>query len=381
MPIVLFEAAALLLLFIVASLLRRRRLPSGAVLGVSVTLYAAWRFVAEFWRADNAPYWPGGLTFSQGISIPVLAAGVALLWRKGRGPQERPAGDLGFDPASPLQVMLLLISVGLSLGGVSCASHNDPDAHTSSGVHVYRRANAEANSPGMKKDPKGSPEEKESHGWFGDCLSDCMSDCIDSCADAVCEQACSEDSEQDPPDPDLPPPQPANKALAAIRPGAKVKGSMRFEVVINQRLDVYLKLEGTLSAGKESPEGNRIVKLRLRQATLEVGDARWIGSGDLEVQIGADSDVQILRSTLPTEFMDALASLNDVAGNLLHGATTEQPLTDLQKVVQEELADPHLRAGFSAATTFAGRELWTVGEAKAVQNPPGTYKLFWRVTY
>ena len=91
--------------------------------------------------------------------------------------------------------------------------------------------------------------------------------------------------------------------------------------------------------------------------------------------------MQILRSTLPQEFMDVLASLKAVAGNLLQGAASAQPLTDLQKVVQEELADPQLRTGFSVATTFAGREVWTTGEAKVLQGPPGTYTLFWRISY
>ena len=43
---------------------------------------------------------------------------------------------------------------------------------------------------------------------------------------------------------------------------------MRFEISINQRLNVYLKVEGTLSAGKESAGGVRPVTLRLRRALL-----------------------------------------------------------------------------------------------------------------
>ena len=79
--------------------------------------------------------------------------------------------------------------------------------------------------------------------------------------------------------------------------------------------------------------------------------------------------------------MNAVASLNALSGNLIRGATTEEPLADLSAVVQEELRVPEPQAGFSFVSTFEGQERWVVGDAKVVEDPPGTFKLNWKATY
>jgi len=376
-PIALYEAAALLLLFIVTSALWRRRLRPGSVLGVAGILYGGWRFVAEFWRADNASYWPGGLTFSQGISLAVLATCIAILRRSARAAAACPPPTFDLRPASALQGLLLLFSVALSLGGISCASHAGSPTHSTSGTHVYRKTPA-------GNDASGPNQKEDSGGWLGDCIndcvSDCTSDCINSCSEALCENACSDEESAGAEDPATPR-HSLNSALGMLQPGKKYRGSIKIEAVVSKQFAVLLTLEGTLSAAREAPDGTRRVKLRLRNLDLVVGEVRWSGSGDVDLEVGADADVRILQSTLPSEVLTALASLDGLCGNLLQGAPSERPLEDLRKVVQEELAAPEVRAGFSMVATFEGRERWTVGEGRVLQNPPGTYTLFWKVGY
>lgn len=69
-----------LFLFLSWYLSRKRR--HGEVMALCFALYAAGRFVLEFWRADNKTDW-FGLTFSQNISVAVfaLAAGFFLFLR------------------------------------------------------------------------------------------------------------------------------------------------------------------------------------------------------------------------------------------------------------------------------------------------------------
>ncbi|HLY76026.1 MAG TPA: prolipoprotein diacylglyceryl transferase family protein, partial [Planctomycetota bacterium] len=284
-PIVLIEAAVLLVLFLITSDLWRRRPRPGTVLGIAGILYPAWRFFAEFWRADNLPYWAGGLTFSQGISIAAAVVCGAFLILRRRQPigQARPA--LEFRPASALQWLLFLAAPALSLGGISCGSHPNHEPHTAAGVYEYRKPTAVS---GVQKPSEGKKEDRDSDDCFSDCVGDCTDDCIDDCTEAMCEHACSGGAPSDDESS-----QPAlNSALGAVRPGQKYKGSLSIEAVVNKRLDVVLKLEGRFTAGKAYPDGKRPVRFRLRKVDLAVGDARWQGSGDVELEVGPLGDVR-----------------------------------------------------------------------------------------
>jgi len=375
-PIVLLESLALVAIFVIASVLWRRRLSPGTVFGASGVLYGAWRFLAEFWRADNLPYWPGGLTFSQGISLVLVGAcGLFVLLRQpGSVPGVPP---LEFRPASALQVLLFLAAPCLSLMAISCGSHQNSEPHTTSGVHQYRNPDA-----GGKKSPDPKQGDKKSEDdWFGDCIGECTGDCIEACTDAMCEQACSGGSGSDGANSGDPAQPPLYSALGMIRPGQKYQGSIGIEAIVNQRLSVLLKVDGRLSAWRTLPDGTRPVRLRLKKVSLVVGDARWQGSGEVDVEVGPKGDVKMTRSTLPADLMSALAALQKLTGNLLWGATSEQPLEDLGKVVQEELSVPNPKAEMSMVTTIDGREKWMLGEANVVKEPDGSYRLFWRITY
>ncbi|MFH1023882.1 MAG: prolipoprotein diacylglyceryl transferase [Planctomycetota bacterium] len=83
LPTQLMEAAfaAGLALFLHMRLSRSRR--DGGTFAAFLGLYAAWRFCLEFARGDNPSCW-GPLTFSQGISLAVLAGVLALVRHIGR---------------------------------------------------------------------------------------------------------------------------------------------------------------------------------------------------------------------------------------------------------------------------------------------------------
>lgn len=377
-PIALFEAVALLAFFVVLSRIRSRR--PGTVLGTALLLYPAWRFVAEFWRPDHAPYWPGGLTFSQGISLACVAVGAALLLRR-PGPSAPPVYPIR--PASALQLTGALAAVCVSLSTVSCAVHaRSGEMHQMQGVSNYRKPG----NTGVRKPDSKPPEADDDGGWFEDCMDNCISECIDECveecmeecSESLCDSVCGPEADvEDAPELGTP----VTTIVGTLQPGNKYKGSIGIEAVVNRRLQVLLKLDGTLTAGKAAPQGARSVKLKLRKIDLRIGDARWQGSGEVDLLVGPDSEVHVVKHTLPADLMSALAALNDLSGTLLRGVTSEEPLSDLAKVVKEELSGPEVKAELSLVTTFEGQERWVLGDARVLEDPPGTFKLIWKLNY
>src|SRR5207245_7461960 len=88
-PAPLLESAALFLMFGVVSILGSRVRKPGLACGLSGVFYPAWRFVAEFWRGDNLPYWGSTLTFSQGVSVALLVLSVPFLCSRRRRSEVR----------------------------------------------------------------------------------------------------------------------------------------------------------------------------------------------------------------------------------------------------------------------------------------------------
>src|SRR6185295_6083419 len=208
----------------------RRKPRAGAVLGSALVLYPLWRFIAEFWRPDNAPYWPGGLTFSQGISLACLAAGVALLLRR---PEESASPAFPFRPASKLHLAAAMAAVCVSLSSASCATHGAGGVHPMQGVSKYRKANGQ-----NSKKADSTPDDGD---WFSDCMNDCVGDCIDDCIDEACDDSCSSKD-----DPEEAAPTPMQTVLAELEPGREYKGAIAIVGEVNERLEVRLGLNGTI---------------------------------------------------------------------------------------------------------------------------------------
>lgn len=77
-PTQLYESFGSLLLFVFHQKYWQRRTHHGHGCILSVSLYAAFRFIIEFWRGDN-PIHALGMTLSQWVSLGLLAAGF-LAW-------------------------------------------------------------------------------------------------------------------------------------------------------------------------------------------------------------------------------------------------------------------------------------------------------------
>ena len=102
-PSQLYEAGLEgVVLFGVMLLLTRRDRPAGEITGWLLTLYAVFRIFVEFFREPDIQigFLAGGITMGQVLTIPVLLAGLWLLWRARR---ERDAATAGPDQAAEVR--------------------------------------------------------------------------------------------------------------------------------------------------------------------------------------------------------------------------------------------------------------------------------------
>jgi phosphatidylglycerol:prolipoprotein diacylglycerol transferase len=102
-PSQLYEAGLEgVVLFGVMLLLTRRDRPAGEITGWLLTLYAVFRIFVEFFREPDIQigFLAGGITMGQLLTVPVLLAGLWLLWRARR---ERAATAAGAGEAAPVR--------------------------------------------------------------------------------------------------------------------------------------------------------------------------------------------------------------------------------------------------------------------------------------
>lgn len=389
MPILPMESLMLVLLFLITSNLWRRSPRPGRVLASAGVLYPTWRFVAEFFRADNAIDWGHALTFSQGISLACLLVSVLFLWKSDRRTPSTACARFDYRPASVAQCLLLLVTVGLSLGGMSCSSK--PTYNPASGERARRGSSGPLRPP---RDPGVKPTAQAGHdNSANDCFSGFAGACVDACADAVCDEgpACDGGSdcgggcdgggaggsggenggENKQPVPAV------RSILGTLRPGKTYKGTFAFEALVNDRLKVELGFKGSLSVRRARKDEDLPLHLSLESIDLKVGEERWKGAGELDVQVSPAGAVTVIESSLPKDLIEALASLDGISGNFVDPPLYPVPETELRKKVQRELATAVPRASFALLTTFEGYWNWVVGEATVIEDPPGTYYLKW----
>lgn len=79
-PTQIYESLVAFGLFLFLSHLWEKKKKDGFVLAVLGVTYPLWRFVVEFIRGDNDPFWFGVLTFSQGVSVILFVA--CAIWLK-----------------------------------------------------------------------------------------------------------------------------------------------------------------------------------------------------------------------------------------------------------------------------------------------------------
>ncbi|MBC7266932.1 MAG: prolipoprotein diacylglyceryl transferase [Coriobacteriia bacterium] len=85
-----------LVLFSIMLVMSRKKRPDGAMLGTLLTLYGLFRIAVEFFREPDVQlgFIAGPFTMGQVLSLPMVAAGIALLvWSRRAGSTPETAGD------------------------------------------------------------------------------------------------------------------------------------------------------------------------------------------------------------------------------------------------------------------------------------------------
>jgi len=313
-PAPLLEAAALLAIFVVASFVWRRR---GRALATCGLLYAVWRFIAEFWRGDNASYWGWGLTFSQGISLALLAGSIALLRARPRSEAAPARADAGW-PVLP-QVATILLAVAVLTGGVGCSAKQRQRAANEIGEAVI----------------------DETGDCIGDCIGDCTSACIDDCTETNCRGAGNQNGERTAADPD---PKGPRFRLPPLETGRKYSARLSIQGVVNVQ-DVALVIEGEFQAYEKEPGGVLPIRVLVSRLDLRFGSDRISSpAGELWIRVSPTGSTAVRNSTLPNEVVSVLKAMEPVNHDFFEIETTVAPQQRWSDRLHHELEVPDPRA-------------------------------------
>lgn len=382
-PAPLLEAAALLAIAALLSMLWRRRPPAGRVLAAAAALYGAWRLAAESWRGDHEAWWFGLLTFSQGLSVLLLALAPALA-RLRPVPVRPLCWRRAVRPAAAL----------LALCSLTCAP--PPRAMEMAGetvlpqVQDQRKELHEKRKEAHEKLKDAWDDDDDDEGFFEHCLNECMKACIDACIEACCEALCESVCKGDeverrprpppksgePPDP-LQGPEALARALEAVPEGRESAFLIRIYGDFNDRLPVDLNLEGVLVL--ERRDGGAHFSGRVAKANLSVGATRLEGAGDLRLTLAPGFRLKLEENSLPEPWLRLLKSTAGFFGDWVVAAGDAAPLPEPLHQVTRELALPGARARASGRVEFAGFVL--PFEAAAERAPDDPPRLAWRIRF
>jgi phosphatidylglycerol:prolipoprotein diacylglycerol transferase len=340
-PAPLLEAGALLLIVAAASLLWRRRPRPGLTLAACGIFYSTWRFAAEFWRGDHGAYWGAGLTFSQGVSLAVLAASLALL---GRRADRRPAPAMtGFGRPVAGPVTALLLAVAVLMGGVGCSKQEREDA---------------------------AEEVAES------CINSCISSCTDACCES-CEEDCGEETSDGPrtaPEADSGPPW---RRLPPIEPARRYLGKLTVHATLNE-VDARLELAGSFTVSTRDAAGAQLVQVQVSSLLLELGNLSLSGApGDAEIRIDARGRALLRPTGLSAEVASVLKAFEPFSSGFLAVDTAELPAREWSDRVRR-LLEVRDGGGECRGELRLDEELYPFAAAALItQGPDGDRRVQW----
>jgi len=339
-PAPLLEAAALLAIFVVASVVWRRR---GRALATCGLLYAPWRFVAEYWRGDHAPYWGSSLTFSQGISLALLAGSIALL-RARRSSEPLPApADAGW-PVLP-QLATILLAVATVTGGVGCSAKER-----------YNTANE-----------IGEQALDDAGDCVGDCIGDCTSSCINDCTETNCRGGGDRNGERTAADPDKKGPR---FRLPPLETGRRYSARLSIQGTINTK-DVALVIEGAFQAREKEHSGVLPIRVYVSRLDLRFGDDTISSpAGELEIQVGPTGYAAIQNATLSDEVFAILKAMEPVNHDYFEIETKVAPDPRWSERLRRELEVPDPRAECQGEFVF-GKETRPFQVLAFITRAPG----------
>jgi phosphatidylglycerol:prolipoprotein diacylglycerol transferase len=348
-PAPLLEAAALLVLFFGTSLLDRRS-PGRALAACGIS-YASWRFAAEFWRGDHSPFW-GPLTFSQLISLAVLAASVVL--RRRRPGTTTPSTGVPHPRFAWAQMGAMLLLVGVATGSVGCNAKE-------------RRAAA--------KDVGDAATE---------CMFDCIGDCINSCIDDCTEKNCNGPAAADP--------EPRAKTfrerrpkrspwftLPPIEPGKSYVGRLSFQGTVNTS-EVSFAIGGKFQPGEPGADGS--IETRIEVNELDVRLGLFIlksAPGELLLVVDSRKQVTLKNASLSPDTLAILKALEPVGGGFLRVETSERPAQNWRDRVALEMNTPGGKAECWATLTLNEQTHAFRGTATVTRMADGEPRLQWQL--
>jgi phosphatidylglycerol:prolipoprotein diacylglycerol transferase len=383
-PAPLLECAALLLIAAAASLLWRRGTRPGTTLAACGILYPAWRFVAEFWRGDHRAFWGSTLTFSQGVSLALVAVSVAFLLCR-RGTATRPAVAT-WARALPAQAAFLLALVVAFTGAVSCRSaprmtpmSGEFELRSQQGLQEKKRKSFAELKQEKAQQPK-QKDDDDDDSLVEDCLNSCTDSCIESCS-ASCSAECSnEDCEG------------TTGVEAASSPSESGSPSSRIwfvdlddpveltaEGTLNNRLKAAIKVRGILRVKGISAQREWSAHLAVSDARVTVGEFDFSGAGEVDLKMDRDLPLTIVRSTLPKAMQRALKAMEPLTNGLIRVEADVPADPDIVDLVQRETKDAASWAACAGAYVVRGRRQKFKAVAELLEDPSGR-RFKWSIT-
>lgn len=341
-PAPLLEAGALLAFFVATSLVWRGRPRPGTPLAACGLLYSVWRFGAEFWRGDHAPYWGQGLTFSQGVSLVVFAGSLLLLRRRSRTAPVPPASRHTRLVAG--QVASILVGVAALCGSIGCSA-------------------------------------KDRHEVADSCIQGCIDDCADECSEECqecCAESCRSEREEPPPDEPEGSPPPAAFRVPRLEPGSRHSGRISMRGTLNERLDVALDLAGDLQALSKDTAGTLLLRLEIRELRVTVGNLSLPHeTGWLELNVDAKGRTVLRTTTLPQETLSILKSVEPLTKGFFRVEFPAEPSADWTERIDRELQVPDPRGTMRGTVEIDGESQAFHASALVTQTANGDKKVNW----
>ena len=357
-PIPLIEACILVLLSISGLFLRRR---SGAPFVFCVLGYAAWRFLADFWRADSQVIFGSGFTLAQGISMGVVLS-ILLILIRGKGGHQAPQDPVQVNPGILQWVRLVGLGlIVLTLATcVSQAQVRDPGYIEDDKINVHGqkliRTTSEpsptysggaykcimvctrcelmyysntldvkrARCPFCQEGKKGEPPPLESEtlptggSWVNrDCESGCR--CLLLLAEVGASYGMTEGQ--------------------VLQEYGEMAGVLDVDVICGKSRIAHATMTGTFEVIEAPADGPLVAKGFAETLTVSWKGRSVTGSGDVEIRVSLDRQVTLVGSTLPVEVLSALKAMEPLVSDSFKVDVDIEKSGPLGSAIRRDLKD------------------------------------------
>ena len=363
-PLPLIESAILALLFIVGLLLRRRSHRPGTSFMICVLVYAAWRFTADFWRADRHPTFGSWLTLAQGLSIGViLAISFKMIWWRG--------GRQAVRESALIQPGILrlarLAGIGLAMTVLAtCTSGPGGRGQDFSGDgHINRN--------GQKLIRTSS---ERSTTYPGKAANKCIMACTrcdlmyySNTIDVENSECpfCQEGDDKEPaPHDSLPSYYTPGRGLPSecgesckclgqlavglsqmkvsnagrmLQRYGEMEGELDVDLFLGRSRIAYAVMTGTFKVVDAPGDGPLVVRGFADNLTVFWRGRSVTGSGEVELRVSLDRQVTLVESTLPADMLGALKAMEPLMSGSVQVDVPVDEAGSLGRAIERELKD------------------------------------------